>query len=138
MARFPNALEMRALKYGKRSDAEQAKVAAALRDAGRRSEAILLYDRHPEAPFLEEERVWAIEQGRVFHLLALRRLGKTIETADLIQASKTAETAGRWMEARLGWLDVGDEEAVRSLAEHLPEALRPEPAPVEGEEEADG
>ena len=130
MARFPNALEMRALKYGKRPDTERDKVAVALREADRRSEAILLFDRRPDHPFLQEERTWAIKDGRVFHLLTLRRLGVTIEAADLITSAKAAEAAGRWMEAHLGWQDVGDEEAVRRIGEHLPQALRPAPPPA--------
>lgn len=133
MARIPDALAMRALKYGSRSEAERDRVATALREEGRRSEAVLLFEGRPEHPFLEEERRWAVENGRTFHLMALRRLGKDIAEDDLRAAARKAETTGRWMEARLAWLAVDAEDEVRRIADHLPEALRPAPPPPEGE-----
>ena len=131
MARIPDALEMRTYKYGSRSPEDRDRVAEALRAGGRRSEAILLFERRTDAPFLEEERSWAVGDGRVFHLLALRRLGKTIPDDDLREASRAAERAGRWLEARLGWDAVGDEGEIARIAEHLPEALRPVPEPTD-------
>ncbi len=135
MTRIPNALEMRALKYGDRSEAERDAVAEALMAQGRRSEAILLYEGRPDHPFLEEERRQAVAEGRVFHLLSLRRLRKEIPPGDLRAAAGHAEAAGRWLEARLAWQALDEEDEIRRIAEHLPEPLRPEPPPEGGDGE---
>lgn len=141
MPRIPDALEMRDLKYGRRREAaERDRVAALLREEGRRAEAVLLFDGRPDHPFLAEEQAWAVAGGRVFHLLALRRLGRDVGDEDLRRAATSAEKAGRWMEARLGWLALDDEAALRRFAEHLPRGLRPAPEPTseETQEEAPG
>lgn len=128
-SRFPDALKMRTLKYGEASEAECDAVAEALRKDGRRSEALLLYERRPGHPDLAGERDWAVSEGNGFHLLAVARVGGTVD-ADAWQAcAAEAERRGRWMDARHCYLSVGDEAAVRRIAEHLPETLRPAPAP---------
>ena len=52
---IPNALEMQAWKYAGRPEGQTDALAGRLRAAGRRSEAILLFDGRPEHPFLKEE-----------------------------------------------------------------------------------
>ena len=58
--KIPSALDMQQLKYGDRSDGDRDRLAAALRDAGRRPEALLLFEGRPEHPFLREEVSWAV------------------------------------------------------------------------------
>lgn len=135
-ARIPNALEMKTLKYGGRPDAEKDAVASALREAGRRSEALLLFEGRAEHPQLKEEKVWALEEGATFHLLALRRLGVAITAEDFTVCAHSAEKKGRWLDARLSWLELDRPEEIRRIAAHLPPSLRPEPESSEEAEEA--
>lgn len=124
---LPHALQMRILKYGEAQDAERDQVAEALRAAGRRPEALLLYESRPEHPFLGEEAAWARDRGNGFHLLAVRRMGHPVADADLRACAAAAEQKGRWLDARLLHVALADDEALARIAEHLPEALRPAP-----------
>ena len=130
---IPDALAMRALKYGSASDAQKDAVAGALRQAGRRAEALLLFEGRPEAPFLREELAWAVEHGVAFHLLALARLGVPVRRDDYAACAVAAEKAGRWMDARQCHVALEDAAGLARIAPHLPESLRPEP-PAEAEE----
>ena len=126
--KIPNALKMRELKYGEVSEAEREALALALRAAGRRSEAILLYEHLPEAVFLSEEVDWAVGEGNGFHLLAMQHMGRPISEETLRGCAHAAEQRGRWMDARRCYAALGDEAAVRKIAENLPESMRvPEP-----------
>ena len=133
-SRIPDALEMRELKYGGRSDEEKDRVADALRAAGRRSEALLLYEGRPEHPSLKEEKRWALEEGVSFHLMALRRIGVTVTDEDLRVCALAAERKGRYLDARQCWVALGEDGEVERIAEHLPEGLRPEAPPEAAEE----
>jgi hypothetical protein len=126
----PDALRMRTLKYGDPREAERDRVAEALRADGRRSEAVLMYERLPEHPFLDEEQAWAVETGDAFHLLALRRIGRSIPDDAFRACARQAEAAGRWLDARQCYLAVADPAALERIAEHLPTSLRPA-APAE-------
>lgn len=132
-SRIPNAIAMRSLKYGSASREEREAAAEALRAAGRRPEAILLFEGDGTHPFLVEERDWAAAEGAGFHLLSILRMGAPVEESHLRACAEAAEARGRWMDARSCWLELGDEAAVARIAEHLPPSLRPE-----GAEEAHG
>jgi len=132
---IPDALAMKSLKYGNHTDAERDAVAERLREAGRRSEALLLFQGRPDHPFLAEERRWAIEEGAAFHLLSLRRMGAAVSDDDLRVCARSAEGRGRWMDARLCHAALGDDEGLRRVAPHVPEGLRPEEEVEESEEE---
>ena len=132
-SRFPDALKMRTLKYGQATDAERDAVAEALRKDGRRAEALLLYERRPGHPDLAGERDWAVSEGNGFHLLGVARAGGEVADDAWRACAAEAERRGRWMDARHCYRMVGDDAALRAIAEHLPESLRPEPEP-----EADG
>ena len=129
-SKIPHALQMRALKYGGGSEAAKDAVAAALLQAGRRSEAILLYEGRPDAPFLRGEVEWAVSEGVAFHLLALARLGVAIDGAAYAACAAAAEAKGRWMDARQCYVALEDAEALARIAEHLPASLQPEPPPA--------
>ena len=135
---IPDALQMKALKYGNRPDAERDEVAHALREAGRRSEALLLFQGRPDHPFLAEEKRWAVEHGISFHLTSLQRLGVDVTDEDLRVCAQTAERQGRWLDARRCWELLDDEEGLRRVAPHVPEGLRPEePERDDDQEEAE-
>lgn len=98
-APIPHALEMRRLKYGEATAAERAAVAEALLAQGRRSEVLLLLERHPDPEAFERERRWAIAQGDSFHLLSLKRLGAPVSPDDLRALAQVAEEKGRLRDA---------------------------------------
>jgi hypothetical protein len=119
---------MRELKYGDRPEAERDRVAEGLRAAGRREEALLLYEGRPDHPCVTAELAWARERGCGFHLLAIRRLGREVSRADFEATGRAAEAAGRWLEARHCWKALEDAGALERIAPHLPPSLRPPPA----------
>lgn len=126
---FPDALRMRALRAGQAPEAERESVAAQLRAAGRRVQALLLYEGRPTHASLEAEQARAVREGEVFALMSLRRLGRTVTDGELRQAAGTAAARGHHLEARLALHALGDVEGVRAIAEHLPASLRPPPLP---------
>jgi hypothetical protein len=131
--RIPSALEMRELKYGAGTgpDSEETRLelARALRDQGRRSEAVLLFEGRPGHPFVAEEVRDARERGAGFLLLLLQRMGAPVGPDDLASCARAAEAAGRWMEARQLHLARGDRDALVRISPDLPECLRPAAEP---------
>lgn len=127
-SKVPNALEMREFKYGTASEAEKDLKAQELRSLGRRAEAILLFEGRGEHPFLAEEETWAVAEGNGFHLVSLIRLGHSVAPERLRDCAASAEGKGRWLDARLCYLEVNDEAAIRKISEHLPTSLQPAPA----------
>ncbi len=128
-SKFPSAIDMQKLKYGGALPEERDQMAARLREAGRRAEAILLFEGRGEEPFLREEAAWAIAEGNAFHLISIRDLGCPVADEELRACAEAAERRGRWMDARRCWQALGDEAALRRIAEHLPAGLRPEQEP---------
>lgn len=122
---IPDALQMKAIKYGGRPDAEKDRMADLLRAEGRRGEALLLFQGRGDHPFLLEEKRWAVEEGISFHLTALQRLGVAVTDEDFRICAQTAERRGRWLDARRCWEILGDDEGLRRVAPHVPEGLRP-------------
>ena len=128
-AKIPTALAMRELKYGEGPEAARDAVAETLRAEGRRSEAVLLFEGRPDDPFLREEALWAVAQGDGYHLLALQRLGREISELEFRDCAAAARDRGRWLDARHCFLALGDEAALREIAEYLPVSCRPEDEP---------
>jgi hypothetical protein len=125
----PDALVMRELKYGTATTAEKDRVAALLRAAGRRTEALLLYEGRADHPALRLERDHAITHGMVFPLQTLQRLGTEVTPEHFKACAAAAEQNGRWLDARICYLLLKDEAAVRRIAAHLPASLVPPPPP---------
>lgn len=121
---FPNALDMQAYKYGEKPPAQRDALAERLRAAGRRSEAILLFEGRPEHPFLAAEVEWATREGIAFHLLSLRGLGVTIDEDVLRRCAQAACDRGRWMDARTCYVALEDRAGLAAIAEHLPPSLQ--------------
>jgi hypothetical protein len=134
--RIPNALQMRQLKYGRSDPAERDRVAKTLRELGRHAEALLLYEGRVDHPFVREEMKRAADHGEAFPLLLLRKMGASIAPEQFRTCAEAAERKERWLDARQAWLALGDEAAVRRIAEHLPPSLAPAPPPPEPTEEA--
>jgi hypothetical protein len=126
-SKIPNALAMRELKYGDTPDAEKDLKAQELRSVGRRPEAILLFQGRGDHPFLAEEETWAVAEGNGFHLVSLMRLGRDVAEDSLRACAAAAEAKGRWLDARLCYLELSDQAAIRAIAEHLPPSLQPAP-----------
>jgi hypothetical protein len=126
---LPDALLMRELRAGNAPEAERERVAAELRAQGRATQAVLLYEGRAQHPALDAEQARAVREGHVFLLLAMRRLGRSVPDADLRAAAQVASTKGGYLEARLAYQALGDVEAVRALAPHLPPSLVPPPPP---------
>jgi hypothetical protein len=126
---IPDALAMRTLKFGGAPEEERERAAELLRAAGRRTEALLLYEGRGSHPALRAARDHAVMHGLGFHLLSLRRLGAEVTPEHLKAGAQSAERAGRYMEARLLHLALGDTEAVRRIAAHLPASMVPPPPP---------
>src|SRR5690349_20303830 len=97
---IPDALEMKRVKYAPDTSPEgKDRVAAALRAAGRRSEALLLYEGRPDHPSLQEDLAWAVAEGASFTLSSLKRMGVAITDEQLRACAEHAEAKGRWYDA---------------------------------------
>lgn len=120
----PNAFAMQTLKYGDSSAADRDAVAARLRELGRRSEAVLLFEGRPDHPFLSEEVEWAVSEGAGFHLLSLRGLGMEIPADAWQRCGARAEERARYMDARTCYVAIEDTGSLRRINAHLPASLR--------------
>ena len=118
---IPDALEMTRLKYAAGIPVEaKEKVAAALRAAGRRPEAILLYEGSPDHPALQDDLRWAVSEGASFTLFALRRLGVPISDEQRRACAETAESKGRWYDAHRLYEVLGDAAALERVRAQIP------------------
>jgi hypothetical protein len=117
----PDALAMKRIKYDPAvPDAERDRLAAALRAAGRRSEAILLFEGRGSDPSLRQDVDWAVSIGASFTLSALRRMGVEISDEKLRACAQNAEAKGRWYDAFRCYERLADAEAVARVKEHIP------------------
>lgn len=121
---IPNALVMQNLKYGDAPPAERDAVAARLRELGRRSEAVLLFEGRPEHPFLSEEVEWAIGEGAAYHLLSLQSLGVEVPQDAFRRCAAAAEARSRYMDARTCYVALEDTAGLQRINAHLPPSLR--------------
>ena len=111
-ATIPDALEMRRLKYAADVPLEaKDRVADALRAAGRRSEALLLYDGRADHPSLE---------GASFTLSSLKRMGVPVTDEQLRACAESAEAKGRWYDAYRCYERLADEASLARVRERLP------------------
>ncbi|MHC4136490.1 MAG: hypothetical protein ACYTDU_00565 [Planctomycetota bacterium] len=123
MARgLPDALQLREIKYGSKTSAEERRnVARRLAEAGRFAEAVDLFllagDEEGEA----EERRRAVAEGHPVLLLMLRRAGKSVSRDEWRQAAQAAARAGRWREAFRCYTEAGDEAGLAEIRDKLPD-----------------
>ena len=117
----PDALAMKRIKYDPSVPAaERDRWAAVLRAAGRRSEAILLYEGRGSDPALRQDVDWAVENGASFTLGTLRKMGVEISDEKLRACARNAEAKERWFDAHRCYERLGDAEALARVKEHLP------------------
>ena len=120
-ATIPDALEMRRLKYAADVPLEaKDRVADALRAAGRRSEALLLYDGRADHPSLLEDLAWAVREGASFTLSSLKRMGVPVTDEQLRACAESAEAKGRWYDAYRCYERLADEASLARVRERLP------------------
>jgi len=118
---IPPVLEMTRLKYGPESTAEQKdRVAAALRKAGRVSEALLLYEGRAEHPAVAEDLAWAVREGAAFTLFQIRRLGYPVTDEQRRACAAAAEAKERWFDAHRLYEVLGDAEALERVRQRIP------------------
>lgn len=118
---FPNALDMRRLKFGSTgTDEERDRVAAALRAEGRLEEAVLLYESRPTHPAVLKDLETATAEGRAFLLFLLRRMGAPVSDEHLRACATAAEGAGRWLDAHRCYTALADADALAHIAPNLP------------------
>jgi len=119
---FPNALEMREIKFGpKSSDAERVAVAKRLEEAGRLAEALDLYLIARDEAGVARLRTRAVAEGRPILLLMLVRTGLIPARAEWTQAAEAAMRAGRWRDAFRCFHEAADEAGLARVKEKLPD-----------------
>jgi hypothetical protein len=129
---FPTALAMRELKYGQDAPAaEKDRWAKALREAGRRAEAILLYEGRTDSPALKEDLAWAVREGAAFYLFSLQRMGLAVSAEQFRACAESAESKERWYDARRCWQLLEDQAGLARVAPHLPGYVAPPPPGAE-------
>src|SRR5689334_18625002 len=118
---IPDALEMKRVKYAKDVPvADKDRVARALRAAGRRSEALLLYDGRSDDPALKEDLAWAVAEGASFTLSSLKRMGVPVTDEQLRACAENAEKKERWFDALRCYERLQDAAALERVKSHLP------------------
>jgi hypothetical protein len=118
----PDALEMTRLKYGEdATDEDRDRVAQALREQGRRTEAILLYDGRPDHPALAEDLKWAIREGAAFTLFQVRRMGVAVTDQQRRDCAEAAERKGRFYDAYRLYEVLADAAALERVRQSIPE-----------------
>jgi hypothetical protein len=129
---FPHALEMRRLKYGPDVPvAEKERWATALRAAGRRAEAVLLYEGRTDAAALTDDLDWAVREGAAYYLFSLQRMGLSVAPERFRACAEAAEKKERWHDARRCWQALGDQAGLDRVAPHLPGFVAPPPPGAE-------
>lgn len=117
----PDALAMREIKYGARSDAAQQKAAAAaLLEAGRVAEALDLYLLCEDGAGIEAIQKRACAEGRPVWLIMIERIGRAISAADWKACAESAFRDERWREAYRAFLRAGDEAGLARVQEKIP------------------
>lgn len=120
-SKFPDALEMRRLKYDPGvTDAERDAMAMKLAEAGRTSEALLLYERRPQHPALQAAAKAAIKDGNAFRLFSIRRMGVPVTEEQLRHCGANAEAKDRWYDAHRVWTELKDEAGLARAREKMP------------------
>ena len=120
-ASIPDALEMTRVKYGPDTPVEEKdRVAAALRQAGRIHEAILLYDGRADHPALQDDFRWAVSEGSSYVLFALRRLGLSVTDEQRRACAEAAERKGRWYDSHRLYEVLQDAAALERVRAQIP------------------
>jgi len=118
---MPDALQLREVKYGVKSQsAQQIKLASAMESAGRVAEALDLYLLAGDEDGVQSIRKRAVAEGRPVWLLMAQREGHTVSHDDWKQCAAAAEAAGRLREAYRAYRFAEDEGGLARIHESLP------------------
>jgi hypothetical protein len=117
---IPDALLMTHLKYGGGTTEEKDRVAEALRKAGRRTEALLLYEGRADHPAVKQDLAWAVREGAAFTLFQIRRLGYPVTDDERRACAAAAEARERWFDAHRLYEVMGDAEALERVRARIP------------------
>jgi dienelactone hydrolase len=111
MARgLPDALQLREIKYGPKTSAEErGRVARRLAEAGRVAEALDLFLLAGDTEGEAEVRRRAVAEGQPLLLVILRRAGRAISKEEWLETARAAVRASRWREAYRCYTEAGDE-----------------------------
>lgn len=121
MARIPDLLARREIKYGEKSTpADKIRLGDLLRSVGQRTEALEVYLLADHQGGIQEMLAEALSEGRPSILILLRRHGHTISHEQWVTCGMAAEKAGRWRESYRSFIEAGDEDAVARVQENLP------------------
>ena len=118
---LPDALQLRHIKYGAKSQpAQQLQVARALIDAGRVAEALDLYLIADDEAGITAIKQRATTEGRPVWLVMIQRAERPVTAADWKACGEAAEKAGRLREAYRAFTMAKDESGLTRLEETLP------------------
>jgi hypothetical protein len=118
---IPDALGMREIKYGVRSEAAQQRATAEqLLADGRVAEALDLYLLCEDDAGIESIQKRACEEGRPVWLVMIERVERTISAAEWKACGDAAFRAERWREAFRAYTRAGDEEGLARVHDKVP------------------
>jgi len=118
---LPDALQLRHIKYGAKSQpAQQLQVARAMIAAGRVAEALDLYLITGDEAGIAEIQTRATTEGRPVWLVMIQRAERPVSVADWTACGEAAEKAGRLREAYRAFTMAKDESGLARLEETLP------------------
>ncbi|MHC4939697.1 MAG: hypothetical protein ACYTHK_12060 [Planctomycetota bacterium] len=118
---IPDALTMRDVKYGaKTQPAQRAVVAKSLLDSGRVAEALDLYLLAGDDAAVQSIQQRACAEGRPVWLVMIERTGRVISAADWKACGDAAFRKERWREAFRAFTMAGDEAAIARTQEKIP------------------
>lgn len=118
---IPDALQMREVKYGEKTQpAQQLSIAKSLLDAGRVAEALDLFLLAGDDASVQAIHKRACTEGRPVWLVMIERTGRTITSADWKACGEAAFRKERWREAFRAFTMAGDEAGLARAQEKVP------------------
>ena len=118
---IPDALQMREVKYGEKTQpAQQTALAKSLLDCGRVAEALDLFLLAGDEASVTSIHKRACAEGRPVWLVMIERTGRTITSADWKACGEAALRKERWREAFRAFTMAGDEAGIARAQEKVP------------------
>lgn len=119
---FPNALQIREIKYAPRTTREErVALARRLEGAGRVAEALDLYLIAGDEAGIASVRARAAREGRPILLLMLARANRPVSADEWRAAGDAAFAAGRWRDAFRAYTEARHEPGLARVREKVPD-----------------
>ena len=119
---MPDALQLREVKYGAKSQPSyQSALAAEFESAGRVAEALDLYLLAHDEAGIQSIHKRAVAEGRPVWLVMIQHNGRPVAASEWQQCGAAAEAAGRLREAYRAFTFAGDEAGLARIHESLPD-----------------